>query len=96
MAELAIERVTLSRSRKRRCLPSRFHHPPCPGLQRRLRKRRSHNDGGLDVRALEKPRQLFSAARNCEEGGSLTIIATALVETGSKMDDLIFQNSGYW
>ncbi len=47
--------------------------------------------GGLDSRALEKPRQLFSAARNCEEGSSLTIIATALVETGSKMDDLIFQ-----
>ena len=47
--------------------------------------------GGLDVRALEKPRQIFSAARNCEEGGSLTIIATALIETGSKMDELIFQ-----
>lgn len=47
--------------------------------------------GGLDSRALEKPRQLFSAARNCEEGSSLTIIATALIETGSKMDDLIFQ-----
>lgn len=47
--------------------------------------------GGLDIRALEKPRQLFSAARNCEEGGSLTIIASALVETGSRMDDLIFQ-----
>ena len=47
--------------------------------------------GGLDSRALEKPRKLFSAARNCENGGSLTIIATALVETGRKMDDLIFQ-----
>lgn len=47
--------------------------------------------GGLDIRALEKPRQLFSAARNSEEGGSLTIIASALVETGSRMDDLIFQ-----
>lgn len=47
--------------------------------------------GGLDSRALEKPRRLFSAARNCENSGSLTIIATALVETGSKMDDLIFQ-----
>jgi transcription termination factor Rho len=47
--------------------------------------------GGLDSRALEKPRQLFSAARNCEDGPSLTIIGTALVETGSKMDDLIFQ-----
>lgn len=47
--------------------------------------------GGLDVRAMEKPRQIFSAARNCEEGGSLTIIASALIETGSKMDELIFQ-----
>lgn len=47
--------------------------------------------GGLDIRALEKPRQLFSAARNTEESGSLTIIASALVETGSRMDDLIFQ-----
>jgi len=47
--------------------------------------------GGLDIRALEKPRQLFSSARNTEEGGSLTIIASALIETGSRMDDLIFQ-----
>ena len=47
--------------------------------------------GGLDVRALEKPRQIFSAARNTEEAGSLTIIASALIETGSRMDDLIFQ-----
>lgn len=47
--------------------------------------------GGLDIRALEKPRQLFSTARNTEEGGSLTIIASALIETGSRMDDLIFQ-----
>jgi len=47
--------------------------------------------GGLDVRALEKPRQLFASARNTEEGGSLTIIASVLVETGSRMDDVIFQ-----
>jgi len=47
--------------------------------------------GGLDIRALEKPRQLFSAARNTEEAGSLTIVASALIETGSRMDDLIFQ-----
>jgi transcription termination factor Rho len=47
--------------------------------------------GGLDVRALEKPRQLFSSARNTEEAGSLTIIASALIQTGSKMDDLIFE-----
>ncbi|MES1195036.1 MAG: transcription termination factor Rho [Opitutus sp.] len=47
--------------------------------------------GGLDVRAREKPRQLFASARNTEEGGSLTIIASILVETGSRMDDVIFQ-----
>ncbi len=47
--------------------------------------------GGLDVRALEKPRQLFAAARNTEEAGSLTIIATALVDTGSRADEVIFQ-----
>ncbi len=47
--------------------------------------------GGLDVRALEKPRQLFASARKTEEGGSLTIIASVLVETGSRMDDVIFQ-----
>ena len=47
--------------------------------------------GGLDVRALEKPRQLFATARNTEEAGSLTIIASVLVETGSRMDDVIFQ-----
>ena len=48
--------------------------------------------GGLDVRALEKPRQLFASARNTEDGGSLTIIASILVETGSRMDDVIFQD----
>jgi transcription termination factor Rho len=47
--------------------------------------------GGVDVKALERPRMLFSAARNLEGYGSLTILATALVETGSRMDDLIFQ-----
>jgi transcription termination factor Rho len=47
--------------------------------------------GGLDNRALEIPRRLFAAARNTEEAGSLTIVATALIETGSMMDDRIFQ-----
>lgn len=47
--------------------------------------------GGLDIRAMEKPRALFSAARNTQEAGSLTILASALVETGSRMDDAIFQ-----
>ena len=47
--------------------------------------------GGLDIRALEIPKRLFGAARKIEDGGSLTIMATALVETGSRMDDLIFE-----
>jgi transcription termination factor Rho len=47
--------------------------------------------GGLDAKALKVPRQIFGAARNIEHGGSLTIIATALVETGSRMDDVIFE-----
>jgi len=47
--------------------------------------------GGIDARALEIPRKLFAAARNAEEAGSLTIVATALIETGSRMDELIFQ-----
>ncbi len=47
--------------------------------------------GGLDANALHKPKRFFGAARNIEEGGSLTIIATALIETGSRMDDVIFE-----
>jgi len=47
--------------------------------------------GGIDAQALKVPRQLFSSARNIENGGSLTIIATALIETGSRMDDVIFE-----
>jgi transcription termination factor Rho len=47
--------------------------------------------GGVDANALQKPKQFFGAARNTEEGGSLTILATALVDTGSKMDEVIFE-----
>lgn len=47
--------------------------------------------GGIDANALHKPKRFFGAARNVEEGGSLTIIATALVDTGSRMDDVIFE-----
>ena len=47
--------------------------------------------GGVDARALEIPRKMFASARKIEEGGSLTILATALVDTGSRMDELIFQ-----
>ena len=47
--------------------------------------------GGVDARALEIPKRIFGAARTLEGGGSLTIIATALIETNSRMDELIFQ-----
>ncbi len=55
--------------------------------------------GGLDPTALHRPKRFFGAARNVEEGGSLTIIATALIETGSRMDDVIyeeFKGTGNW
>jgi transcription termination factor Rho len=47
--------------------------------------------GGIDANALQQPKRFFGAARNVEEGGSLTIIGTALVDTGSKMDEVIFE-----
>jgi transcription termination factor Rho len=47
--------------------------------------------GGVDANALQRPKRFFGAARNIEEGGSLTILATALIETGSRMDDLIYE-----
>jgi transcription termination factor Rho len=47
--------------------------------------------GGIDAKGLEKPKRFFGAARNIEGGGSLTIVATALIETGSRMDEVIFE-----
>jgi transcription termination factor Rho len=47
--------------------------------------------GGVDANALHKPKRFFGAARNVEQGGSLTIVATALVDTGSRMDEVIFE-----
>jgi transcription termination factor Rho len=47
--------------------------------------------GGVDANALHRPKRFFGSARNIEEGGSLTIIATALIETGSRMDEVIFE-----
>ncbi|OLE67847.1 MAG: hypothetical protein AUG09_00395 [Acidobacteria bacterium 13_1_20CM_2_68_7] len=63
---------------------ARAHNTATPGTGRTL-------SGGLDARTMEQPRRLFGAARKAEEGGSLTVIATALVDTGSRMDDVIFQ-----
>jgi transcription termination factor Rho len=47
--------------------------------------------GGVDAHALQRPKRFFGAARNVEEGGSLTILATALIDTGSKMDEVIYE-----
>jgi len=47
--------------------------------------------GGVDANALQKPKRFFGAARNIEEGGSLTILATALIDTGSRMDEVIYE-----
>jgi len=47
--------------------------------------------GGVDIRALEEPKRMFGAARHIEGGGSLTVVATCLIDTGSRMDELIFQ-----
>jgi transcription termination factor Rho len=63
---------------------ARAHNTEAPGGGKLL-------SGGLDSNAMQKPKQFFGAARNVEEGGSLTILATALIETGSRMDDVIFE-----
>ena len=63
---------------------ARAHNAATPGTGRTL-------SGGLDARTMEQPRRLFGAARKAEEGGSLTVIATALIDTGSRMDEVIFQ-----
>ncbi|MFD5083902.1 transcription termination factor Rho [Kitasatospora sp. NPDC058406] len=63
---------------------TRAHNAAAPAHGRTL-------SGGLDATAIQRPKKLFGAARNVENGGSLTILATALVDTGSRMDDLIFE-----
>ncbi|MBI5167114.1 MAG: transcription termination factor Rho [candidate division NC10 bacterium] len=63
---------------------ARAHNTICPPSGRVL-------SGGVDASALQRPKRFFGGARNIEEGGSLTIIATALIETGSRMDDVIFE-----
>ena len=84
VAELAIERAKrmVEEGRGRRHHPRR-HHPPGPGLQPGRPATGRIMSGGIDTGALYPPKKFFGAARNVEEGGSLTILATALVETGS-------------
>ena len=63
---------------------ARAHNTEAPGGGKLL-------SGGLDSNAMQKPKRFFGAARNVEEGGSLTILATALIDTGRRMDDVIFE-----
>ena len=63
---------------------ARAHNSECPNSGKIL-------SGGVDANALQKPKRFFGSARKVEEGGSLTIIATALIDTGSRMDDVIFE-----
>ena len=63
---------------------ARAHNTEAPSGGRLL-------SGGLDSTAMQKPKRFFGAARNLEEGGSLTILATALIDTGSRMDEVIFE-----
>ena len=72
--------------------PARQHHAPGPRLQQRRCPRRGKVlTGGVDANALQRPKRFFGAARNTEEGGTLTIIGTALIDTGSKMDEVIYE-----
>ena len=92
IAEMAIEKA-------RRLVE--YHHDVVILLDSLTRLARAYNTvqphsgkiltGGIDANALHKPKRFFGAARNLEEGGSLTIIATALIDTGSRMDDVIFE-----
>jgi transcription termination factor Rho len=71
--------------------PARLDHPPRPRLQHRRALSGKVLTGGVDANALQRPKRFFGAARNIEEGGSLSIIATALIDTGSRMDEVIFE-----
>lgn len=92
VAEMAIEKA-------RRLVE--YHHDVVILLDSLTRLARAYNTvqphsgkiltGGIDANALHKPKRFFGAARNVEEGGSLTIIATALIDTGSRMDEVIFE-----
>jgi transcription termination factor Rho len=63
---------------------ARAHNTVCPPSGKLL-------SGGIDANALQKPKRFFGTARNIEEGGSITIIATALIDTGSRMDEVIYE-----
>mgnify|MGYP003694689795 CR=1 FL=1 len=80
------------RAQEGRRHPARLDHAAGARLQHdRAAVGQRCSSGGVDSNALQRPKRFFGAARNIEEGGSLTIIATALVDTGSRMDEVIFE-----
>jgi transcription termination factor Rho len=79
------------RAQERRADPARLDYPLARAYNSVIPPSGKVLSGGLDSNALQKPKRFFGAARNIEEGGSLTIIATALIDTGSRMDDVIFE-----
>jgi transcription termination factor Rho len=79
------------RAQARRRHPARLDHPPRPRLQHRGAVVGQGADRRCRRQRLQRPKRFFGAARNIEEGGSLTIIATALIDTGSRMDEVIFE-----
>ena len=71
---------------------SRFDNPAGPGLEFGMPSTPARScPGGIDANALQRPKRFFGSARKVEEGGSLTILATALIDTGSRMDEVIFE-----
>jgi transcription termination factor Rho len=81
----------LGRTQARRHYPARLHHASGARLQHGRPSSGKVLTGGVDANALQRPKRFFGAARNIEQGGSLTIIATALIDTGSRMDEVIFE-----
>ena len=79
------------RAQARRGDPAGFDHASGARLQHGGAESGKVLTGGVDANALQRPKRFFGAARNIEEGGSLTIIATALIDTGSRMDEVIFE-----
>jgi len=92
VAEMIIEKSQANGRTQEGChYPARLDHASGPRLQHASAALRQDSLRRRGRHALHKPKRFFGAARNIEEGGSLTIIATALIETGSRMDEVIFE-----
>ncbi len=91
VAEMVIEKAKRLVEHKRDVVIFWTDHPFGARLQHGCAVIGQGLTGGVDANALQRPKRFFGAARNIEEGGSLTIISTALIDTGSRMDEVIFE-----